>query len=95
MCKVVHKINPNIVDWSKVDMNANNVFKKGINCNYAIECCSKVGCKIIGVGGANIRDGDKKETLAVVWQLMRLHYLQIIGSKTEEELLKWVSDSTG
>jgi hypothetical protein len=49
----------------------------------------------MGIGGANVRDGDKKEILAIVWQLMRLHYLQIIGSKTEEDLLKWVTESTG
>jgi plastin-1 len=28
-----------------------------------------------------------------MWQLVRLHYLQIIGSKTEEDLVKWANAS--
>ena len=33
-----------------------------------------------GIGGVDILDGKKKEIVAVVWQLVRLHYLRIIGS---------------
>lgn len=29
--------------------------------------------------------------LAIVWQLMRIHYLQIIGSKTEQDLINWAN----
>jgi len=45
----------------------------------------------VGIGAVDIRDGNKKLVLAIVWQLCRLHYLQIIGSKTEVDLLAWVS----
>ena len=31
--------------------------------------------------------------LAIVWQLCRLHALQLIGSKTEQDLLNWVSQT--
>ena len=31
--------------------------------------------------------------LAIVWQLCRLHALQLIGSKTEQDLLNWVSET--
>ena len=48
--------------------------------------------KLIGIGGSDIRDGNKKLILAIVWQLCRVHFLQIIGSKTETDLLKWVSE---
>ena len=47
---------------------------------------------MVGIGAEDIRDGHKKLTLAIVWQLVRLHYLQIIGSKTEQDLLNWVSE---
>ena len=30
--------------------------------------------------------------MAVLWQLVRLNYLQIIGSKTEEDLVKWANE---
>jgi len=32
LLKVIHKINPNVVEWNRVEKNANNTFKKGINC---------------------------------------------------------------
>ena len=31
--------------------------------------------------------------LAIVWQLVRLHYLQIIGSKTETDIIAWANES--
>lgn len=42
LLKVIDKIKPNTVDWKKVEKNPNNKFKKGINCNYVIECCKKL-----------------------------------------------------
>jgi len=48
---------------------------------------------MVGIGASDIRDGNKKLVLAIVWQLVRLHYLQIIGSKTEEDILAWVSQT--
>jgi hypothetical protein len=29
LLKVIHKINPNVVDWKRVEKNPNNHFKKG------------------------------------------------------------------
>lgn len=48
---------------------------------------------MVGIGASDIRDGHKKLTLAIVWQLIRVHYLQIIGSRTEQDLIKWANDS--
>ena len=28
-----------------------------------------------------------------MWQLIRVHYLQIIGSQTEQDLIKWANES--
>ena len=44
-----------------------------------------------GIGGNDILDGNKKLIAALVWQLMRFHYLQIVGSKTEQDLIKWAN----
>jgi len=30
---------------------------------------------MVGIGAEDIRDGNKKLVLAIVWQLCRLHYL--------------------
>ena len=72
-----------------VDKNAKNPFKVTVNCNEVINGAKKSWYSIVGIGGADIRDGNKKYILAIVWQLMREHTLQIIGGKSEAELLAW------
>ena len=42
LLKVIDKIQPGSVDWKKFEKNANNTFKKGINCNLAIESAKKL-----------------------------------------------------
>ena len=49
--------------------------------------------KTIGIGAGDISDGNKKMILAIVWQLMRTHYLQIIGGKTDQDILNWANAS--
>lgn len=95
MLKVIHKIDPNVVEWNRVEKNANNTFKVGINCNVAIDACKKMKLTLIGIGSSDIQDGNKKLILAIVWQLMRVHYLQIIGGKTEKDLIAWANSCKG
>lgn len=73
-------------------MTPNNVFMKGINCGLGIDACKKMDVVLAGIGGTDIQDGNKKLVLAVVWQLVRIHYLQIIGSKSEQDLIKWANE---
>lgn len=35
------------------------------------------------------------DILAIVWQLMRQHYLQIIGNKTDKEIIEWANQQPG
>jgi hypothetical protein len=51
--------------------------------------------KLTGIGAQDILDGNKKLTLAIVWQLVRIHYLQIIGSKTEQDIISWANSAVG
>ena len=44
------------------------------------------------INSGNIRDGNKKYILAVVWQMMRDRSLQVMGNKTEEELISLGND---
>lgn len=93
LLKVIHRINDKAVDWARVQKDPNNIFKKGINCQVAIDAIGKLDVTLASVGAEDIRDGNKKLVLAIVWQLVRCHYLQIIGSKTEQDLLNWVSET--
>jgi hypothetical protein len=90
--KVLDKLSPGCVDWKTVDKNPNNTFKKGINCNQIVTIgVKKLGLKLPGISGGDFVDGRKKNILAVVWQLVRFHYLQIIGGTTEDDLVKWAN----
>ena len=72
LCKVIHKINREIIDWKKVVMKPNNIFTKGSNCQVAMDACEKMEVQMVGIGASDIRDGNKKLILAIVWQLCRL-----------------------
>jgi plastin-1 len=92
LLKVIDKVKPGSVDWKKVDFNNPNKFKKVINCNEAVDACKKAGLSIVGIGGTDIHDANKKLILGIVWQLMKHHTLQVLGGKTEDDLLKWAND---
>ena len=68
---------------------------KNINNNMAVEACKKLKLKLIGVGAPDLTKGERKSILTVVWQLVRLHYLKLIGDKTEDDLVKWANDKVG
>lgn len=89
LLKVIDKIKPGSVNWKNVEMNPNNKFKKVANCNIAIDACKTAQLRVVGVGGMDIHDGNKKLILGLVWQLMRSHSLQVIGAKTEDEMIAW------
>jgi hypothetical protein len=48
---------------------------------------------MVGVGAQDIVDGVKKNILAMVWQLMKVHYLKIIGNKTDAQILAWANET--
>jgi plastin-1 len=91
LLKVIHRIDETVIDWKKVEKKPNNKFKMGINCNEAINAAKKLKVITTGIGGTDILDKNKKNILAVVWQLVKCHYLKLIGSKTEQDLLKWAN----
>ena len=96
LCKVIHFINDTAIDWKKIDKAPKNDFGKNINNNTAVAACkAALGLKMIGIGGADLTKGDKKLILATVWQLVRLHYLKLIGGKSDDEIVKWANDTVG
>ena len=58
-----------------------------------MDAAAKLAVQMPGIGASNISDGHKMYILSIVWQLVRLHALQLIGSKTEQDLLNWVSET--
>jgi hypothetical protein len=93
LCKVIHRIDDKVIEWPKVVMQPKNVFNRLSNCQCAVDGAAKLKVQLVGIGNSDIHDGNRKLVLAIVWQLVRLHALQIIGSKTEDDLLAWVSET--
>lgn len=90
--RVCHRINNAVVDWGTVNLKPKNMFDRNANCDKAEQAMRDLGVRMVGVGSQDIREGNHKNILAMVWQLMRVHYLQIIGSKTENDLIQWVNE---
>jgi len=92
LLRVFEKIHPGCVDWKKVQKTPKNKFEKIVNCNECIDAAKKCGFSIVGIGGTDLHDGNKKLCLAVVWQMMKHHTLKVLGNKTEDDLIKWAND---
>lgn len=91
--RVCDRVQQGVVDWTKPNMTPKNMFHNNHNCDLAETAMRDLGVRMTGVGSQDIREGVKKNILAMVWQLMRIHYLKIIGSKTEADLLAWVNET--
>jgi len=95
--QILDKIQPGIVDWSKVNTKKPlNKFKQVENCNYAITLSKSLKFSLVGVAGSDIHDGNKKLTLAIVWQAMRYFVLNFLKNMsksgkeiTEGEIIDW------
>jgi len=97
LLQVEDKVQPGIVSWRKVSRNPKNKFKKVANCNYAVVIGKQMKFSLVGIGGVDILDGKKKLILAIVWQLMRRHTLNVLtaiggGKKAEEaDIVRWAN----
>merc|ERR1712146_756815 len=54
----------------------------------------------VGIGGSDLVDGNKTLTLALVWQLMRLHVVSIIKSLSkdgkdikDQDIVNWANET--
>jgi len=91
LLKVIDKIEPGLVCWSKVEMKPRNKFKKVSNNNYAVVLCKYLKLSLVTTGGADIVHGNHKLILGLVWQLMRYHSIKLLNAlKSSKE--KEISD---
>jgi len=79
------KIRPGIVNWKRVNpissfKKLGGLMRKIENCNYAVENAKQLKCTVVNIQGSDLSDGNKKLTLAVVWQLMRAYTLKVLDA---------------
>jgi len=93
LLQVLDKLQPGIVNWSKVNKRPNppqimHRLKQVENCNYVTTLSKQLGFSLVGIGGSDIQEANKKLTLAVVWQMMRFYVLNFLKnlSKTGKEI---------
>eukprot|EP01137_Pigoraptor_chileana_P034968 Opistho-2@28288 len=102
LLRVFDKISPGSVNWDKVNKNTpiTSKFKRLENTNYAVVIGKSLKFSLVGIAGADITDGSKMLTLALVWQMMRFHVLSILKSLSkdgkevsEDEMIKWANET--
>ncbi|PAA85184.1 hypothetical protein BOX15_Mlig000734g1 [Macrostomum lignano] len=94
-------IKPGVVPWSKVCKTFvpnKKLFQWQANCNYVIECGRKIGLPMTNIGAEDIRDGDRKLTLGLVFQMMRAYTLSLLMQLTggtrkidDDEIIQWAN----
>jgi len=97
LLQLLDKVQPGIVDWSKVNTKKPlSKFKQIENDNYAIVLGKQLKFSLVGVGGQDIQVGNKMYILAIVWQAMRFYILSILkrmskdGKEiTEADVVAW------
>ncbi|KAG5440455.1 hypothetical protein PCK2_000483 [Pneumocystis canis] len=88
------------VNWKRVSKSKDGTelsrFKSVENANYAVELGKEFGYSLVGIQGADIVDGSKTLTLALVWQLMRQNIIQTLKSLskdgkdiTDSDMVSW------
>jgi len=64
----MNKMQPGCVDEKKLQTKGKIMKVHKIqNCNYAVEVAKNLKMHIIGIGGVDVQDGNKKLILAIVW----------------------------
>ena len=90
--KIIDSIWPGSVVSGKYEkMPGHNEYKMIANGNYAISICREKKIITTGISGKGLADCNKLQILGILWQLMRANYLQVVGGKTEKELLEWAN----
>ncbi|KAG9492028.1 plastin-2 [Eleutherodactylus coqui] len=92
------------VDWSRVNKppypKLGEKMKKLENCNYAVDLGkNKAKFSLVGIAGQDLHEGNRTLTLALIWQLMRRHTLNILqdiggGQKVNDDtIITWVNET--
>ena len=75
------KLKPGTVSWKEVNTKdkCKMVFKRNENGSKVVELGKQMGFSLVGVGGKDIVDGNKKLLLGLVWQMMRMDMMGFLA----------------
>eukprot|EP00612_Vaucheria_litorea_P002508 CAMPEP_0171458188 /NCGR_PEP_ID=MMETSP0945-20130129/3968_1 /TAXON_ID=109269 /ORGANISM="Vaucheria litorea, Strain CCMP2940" /LENGTH=631 /DNA_ID=CAMNT_0011983949 /DNA_START=37 /DNA_END=1932 /DNA_ORIENTATION=+ len=97
--RVMDRIDPGSVSWKRVNDPPKNLYKKVENGNYVIDIAKNMNLSVVNVGGLDIIKGNHKMILAIMWQLMRKHTLDLLQELSpnkdkrieDPEIMKWAN----
>lgn len=93
------RVRPGSVTWRRVNQKLPLIrFKCIENTNHVIELGKQWNFSLVGIQGADITDGSKTLTLALVWQLMREHVIETLKGLstagrtiTDADIIEWAN----
>jgi plastin-1 len=100
LLQLMDKIEPGSVSWKTVNRPPKNKYKRVENTNYVVVLgkSKRFNFSLVGIGGVDIVDGNKKLILSIVWQLMRYHSLKVLSSlsadgslASDRDILTWAN----
>ncbi|KAG6546968.1 hypothetical protein Mapa_011584 [Marchantia paleacea] len=99
LLEVLDKVSPGSVNWKGATKPPIKMpFKKVENCNQAISIGKSLKFSLVNVSGKDLVEGNKKLTLAFLWQLMRYHMfyllknLRLKGKEVSEaDIVQWAN----
>ncbi|RAL41633.1 hypothetical protein DM860_018263 [Cuscuta australis] len=101
LLEVLDKVSPGSVNWKHATKPPIKMpFRKVENCNQVVRIGKQLKLSLVNVGGNDFVQGNKKLTLAFLWQLMRFNILQLLKNLrsrfqgkeiTDTDILHWAN----
>ncbi|XP_059300756.1 fimbrin-2-like [Lycium ferocissimum] len=99
LLETLDKVSPGIVNWKIATKPPIKMpFRKVENCNQVVKIGKQLKFSLVNIAGNDIVQGNKKLTLAYLWQLMRCNMLQLLKNLrfysngkeiTDADILEW------
>ncbi|GAB5360873.1 hypothetical protein AAMO2058_000664800 [Amorphochlora amoebiformis] len=80
LLRVLDFMSPGCINWRKAELKPNHKIKRISNCSLAVDTGKKEPFEfsLVGVGGSDIYEGNKKLTLSLMWQMRRYQLLNFL-----------------
>ncbi|XP_068645298.1 fimbrin-2-like [Aristolochia californica] len=79
LLEALDKVSPGIVNWKMATKPPIKMpFRKVENCNQVVKIGKQLKFSLVNIAGNDVVQGNKKLTLAYLWQLMRYNTLQLL-----------------
>ena len=100
--ETLDKLKPGLVNPKSINRPPFKLpFKKMENCGSVIKYAKELNLQLVGIGGEDIVEGNRKLMLGLLWQLVRFDTLRLLNSvstqgsavKGDSDVLKWANET--